>query len=171
MTNLGRNSYSYFTMVTVKNAVFWDMEPCGLIINRFGGTCRLHLQGRRNNAREESVGRLITCCLTLFLSRVISSTLKMEATRSSETSVYNKPTRCHISEDGILVCTGSVHTQSCESDFNILKLHVTQTWQLATCWTYEGWEIESRWGKKCLLLIIQTGSGTHAVSFTMSTEG
>jgi hypothetical protein len=33
---------------------------------------------------------------------VIPYTLKMEATRSSETSVCNKPTRRHISEDGIL---------------------------------------------------------------------
>jgi hypothetical protein len=39
---------------------------------------------------------------TLFLSRVISSILKMEAIRSSETSVYNKPTRRHIPGDGIL---------------------------------------------------------------------
>jgi hypothetical protein len=30
--------------------------------------------------------------LTLFLPHVIPYTLKMEATRSSETSVYNKPT-------------------------------------------------------------------------------
>jgi hypothetical protein len=26
----------------------------------------------------------------------------MEATRSSETSVYNKPTQCHFLEDGIM---------------------------------------------------------------------
>jgi hypothetical protein len=39
------------TAVTMK--VFWDVEPCGLIINRrFGGTCPLHLQGRRNNASK-----------------------------------------------------------------------------------------------------------------------
>jgi hypothetical protein len=38
------------TPQTLKNAVFWDVEPCGLIINRrFGGTCRLRLQGRRNS--------------------------------------------------------------------------------------------------------------------------
>jgi hypothetical protein len=36
--------------------------------------------------------------LTLFFVRVISFTLKLEATHSSETSVYNKPTRCHIPE-------------------------------------------------------------------------
>jgi hypothetical protein len=42
-------------VVIMKNAVFWDMEPCGFIINgRFGGMCRrLHLQGRRNNAIEK----------------------------------------------------------------------------------------------------------------------
>jgi hypothetical protein len=35
------------TAVTMKNAVFWDVAPCGFIINqRFGGTYRLHLQGR-----------------------------------------------------------------------------------------------------------------------------
>jgi hypothetical protein len=36
--------------------------------------------------------------LTLFFARVI----KMEATCSTETSVYNKPTRRHIPEDDIL---------------------------------------------------------------------
>jgi hypothetical protein len=35
----------------MKNAVFWDVVPCRFIKNRrFGGTCRLHLHGRRNNA-------------------------------------------------------------------------------------------------------------------------
>jgi hypothetical protein len=38
----------------INNTVFWKMTPCGFIINRsFGGTCRLHLQGRRNGVREE----------------------------------------------------------------------------------------------------------------------
>jgi hypothetical protein len=37
-----------------------------------------------------------------LLARVTSSTLKIEATLSSETPVYNKPTRRHIPEHGIL---------------------------------------------------------------------
>jgi hypothetical protein len=36
-----------------KNVVFWDMAPCGYCKNRcFGGACRLHVHGRRNNASE-----------------------------------------------------------------------------------------------------------------------
>jgi hypothetical protein len=39
---------------------------------------------------------------TLFLAHVISCTLKMEATLSPETSVYNKSTRRYFPDDGIL---------------------------------------------------------------------
>jgi hypothetical protein len=55
---------------------------------RFGGTCRFHLQGRKIR-------------LTLF-SIAHFSTLKMEATQSSETSVPTRSTRRHIPKDGIL---------------------------------------------------------------------
>jgi hypothetical protein len=42
----------------MKNAVFRDVAPCRYCVNRrFGGTCRLHLQGIRNpramNQREQ----------------------------------------------------------------------------------------------------------------------
>jgi hypothetical protein len=40
--------------------------------------------------------------LALFLARVITYTLMMEATRSSETSACNKSTQCDIPEDDIL---------------------------------------------------------------------
>jgi hypothetical protein len=40
--------------------------------------------------------------VTLFLPRVTSSTLTMEATRSSETSAYDKATWRHIPQDAIL---------------------------------------------------------------------
>jgi hypothetical protein len=44
----------------------------------------------------------VSYCLIFYLSLVMSSLLNMEATRSCETSVYNKPTRRHVPEDGIL---------------------------------------------------------------------
>jgi hypothetical protein len=56
----------------MNNAVFWDVTPCeSCKSQRFRGKCHLHLQG----------GRLSFAC-------VLSSILKMEATRSSETSIY-----------------------------------------------------------------------------------
>jgi hypothetical protein len=39
----------------MKKAVFWDVAPCRSGVNRrFGGTYRLHLQGRRDNIRESA---------------------------------------------------------------------------------------------------------------------
>jgi hypothetical protein len=39
----------FLTPVVIKSSVFWDMTPCSPLKTnrRFGGTCRLHLQGRR----------------------------------------------------------------------------------------------------------------------------
>jgi hypothetical protein len=74
------------TVLCLKNAVFWDVAPYVFITNRrFGGTRRFHLQD--------------SGLLTLFLARVIPCTLKMRAT--DFTSVYNKTTRRHITENGI----------------------------------------------------------------------
>jgi hypothetical protein len=40
----------------MKNAVFWDVVSCRSCVNRrFGGTYRLHLQGRKICERETSV--------------------------------------------------------------------------------------------------------------------
>jgi hypothetical protein len=77
--------FEIFTAVTMKNAVFWDVAPCGCIINRrFGGT---------SPPNSPNFSQSVSNRLTRFLARVISSTLKMEATCSCETSVYNKATR------------------------------------------------------------------------------
>jgi hypothetical protein len=72
------------TSPSVKNTVFWDVAPCGHFVNRrFGGTYRLHLQGRCHRSW-------------------MAFTRKMEAIRSSETSVDKIPTVRHIPEDGLL---------------------------------------------------------------------
>jgi hypothetical protein len=57
---------------------------------RLRGTCHLHLQGQRiSQARNHhEAGRWdLSACILLVSSLVYSSTLKMEATRSSETLV------------------------------------------------------------------------------------
>jgi hypothetical protein len=53
-------------------------------------------------AESPNCSQSVSYRLTSFFARVISSTLKMEKTRSSETSVFNKPTRRQIREEGIL---------------------------------------------------------------------
>jgi hypothetical protein len=41
--------FEVFTAVVLKSIFFWDMTPCSALSGtiRFGGTYRLHLQGRR----------------------------------------------------------------------------------------------------------------------------
>jgi hypothetical protein len=73
----------------VQNAVFWDVEPCRSCVNRrFGGTYRLHLQGRKIRKLETSLSRWLQT--------------EQSAIHSSETSVHTSSTRPHIPEDGIL---------------------------------------------------------------------
>jgi hypothetical protein len=48
--------FEVFTAVTMKKAVFWDVAPCRYCVNPcFGGTYRLHLQGRRQEEICEQV--------------------------------------------------------------------------------------------------------------------
>jgi hypothetical protein len=82
--------FEVYTAVTRNNAAFWDVVPCRSHVNRcFGGTYRLHLQGRKIRERGLSVSRL-------------PQTLNMEAIRSSETTVQTRSTLRQIPEDGIL---------------------------------------------------------------------
>jgi hypothetical protein len=73
----------------MKNTVFWDVALCRSCVNqRFGGTYRLHLQGKKIRERGTSVSR--------WLKSADFSTLKMKAIRSSETSVHTRSTQRHI---------------------------------------------------------------------------
>jgi hypothetical protein len=104
--------FKVFTAVVMKSTIFWDITPCSLLsVNRrFGGTYRLHLQGRRNTFfRVEEIrsrNHLLACW---FLAGLISSTLKMEAIGSSETSVDTQRTTRPYTES-VLVCTNDTDT-------------------------------------------------------------
>jgi hypothetical protein len=126
----------------MKNAVFSEVAPGGFMINRrFRGMCRLHLQGRRKKREWGKVLHGNYYHLTLFLARVISSTLKMEATCSSETSVYNKPTWHRIAEDSIL---HSHRHENLKSYILVVALR---------------WSVEISWGFLCNCIYSQTGLG------------
>jgi hypothetical protein len=81
--------FDVFTAVTMKNAIFWDVASCRPCVNRrFGGTFRLHLQDCSLQTPAYAGSSLADF-----------STLKIEAIRSSETSVHTRSTRRHIPED------------------------------------------------------------------------
>jgi hypothetical protein len=72
--------------VTMKNAIFWDVASCRSCVNRRSSETSVSLQPPAHAGSS----------LTDF------STLKMDAIRSSETSVHTISTRRYIPEGGIL---------------------------------------------------------------------
>jgi hypothetical protein len=92
--------FEVFTVVTMKNGVFWDVMPCGSCKNRrFGGTQLLHHQGDKNwwtrNLSVTSNWRTQHASVASYSyvpSSPIFVTLKMEELSSSETSVLTRVT-------------------------------------------------------------------------------
>jgi hypothetical protein len=90
----------------MKNAVFWDITPCGSCKNRcFGGTYRLYLQV----VFICSGLRLLVTANVVPTSSILVTLI--EVLRSSETSVLRTATRRKIPEDGIK-CLGSLGLQA-----------------------------------------------------------
>jgi hypothetical protein len=97
----------------MKSAIFWDITPCSpLEVNRrFGRNYHLDLQCRINRARYQSDSRWqaewLPPAFTLETGSAYS-TLKIEATYCSETSVdFQRTARCYILEDSTLQKTYS----------------------------------------------------------------
>jgi hypothetical protein len=87
------------TAVVMKSYVLWDITSCSPSKAnwRFGGTCRLHLQGQRISQ---------ALCFMLVSCLAHSSTLKMEGACFSQTSVdFQRTTRHSSSDDRIQLCT------------------------------------------------------------------
>jgi hypothetical protein len=73
-----------------KSSIFWDITPFSLLkVNqRFGGACRLHVQDQIiSQARDQQAASKAVTCFGLASCLAYSSTVKMEAALSSETSV------------------------------------------------------------------------------------
>jgi hypothetical protein len=81
-----------------------DVAQCGLCYNRrFEGLYHLHLQDGRNQRGWNNVSSPFELLVTAnFSSSLILFILKMEATRSSETSVLTRPIWRHVPDDGML---------------------------------------------------------------------
>jgi hypothetical protein len=96
-----------------KSSILWDTMMCSPLKSnrRFGGICRLQLQGarisqERNNheAGSKQLSFMLDYCLAY------SSILKMEVTRSTETSIdFQRTTQGYIRENG------TPHSHRCEN--------------------------------------------------------
>jgi hypothetical protein len=85
----------------LKNAVFWDVAPCGSCKNRrFGLTYRLHHQGDNRWAAARSLLRFLVTANVVHSSPILI-TLMIETIHSSETPGLTRTTRRNIPEDGI----------------------------------------------------------------------
>jgi hypothetical protein len=82
---------------SLKRIIFWDVTPCSLLRcnRRFGGTYRLHLQGRRH-----------------LLAEIFSSTLKMEAICSPKRRLHLNRLHGVTSQKMILFITTAVKTSN-----------------------------------------------------------
>jgi hypothetical protein len=126
----------------MKNAIFWDVTPCGCCKNRcLGEMYRLHHQGDKNRRARNNVssnqqpthGAKKYCVSRLLVtanavpSPTILVTLMMEAIRSSETSVPHgvtpQKTACFISSLSSLIVRGQFHTNT-EPHAKIQELHI-----------------------------------------------
>jgi hypothetical protein len=61
--------FEVLTAAVTESSIFWDITQCSTLkVNRrFGGTCRLHLQGRRiRQARNQREECSTACCLLHF---------------------------------------------------------------------------------------------------------
>jgi hypothetical protein len=105
-------------IMTMKNAVFWGVTPCGSCKNRrLRGPYRLHHQGDKNRwARNVSSNeqpkhaakKYLSHNISLQRAQVVPSspilvTLMIEPVCFSETSVFTWATWHNIPEDGILL--------------------------------------------------------------------
>jgi hypothetical protein len=121
--------------VTMKNAGFWDLTPCGSCKNRsFAGIGELRTTLAVTSSR--SILRRLLVTTNVVPSSPILDILRMEANRSYETSVLTKVTRRNIPEEGILHSHRRENLRSYIFDFCF-------AWYLGTTYKINGLDLRA----------------------------
>jgi hypothetical protein len=132
----------------MKIAVIWFVAPCGSCKNRrFGGTCHLHLQGRKNPRAKKSVSTQLTdmlphsrrrhslCKLTSLIHTKPHSTAELKSVTSRYRFKYQKnnfalmgerPSRKIVRFVSFPSCA-RVYTQTFETVFSYLTAEMTHS--------------------------------------------
>jgi hypothetical protein len=114
-----------FTTVVLKSIIFWNMTLCSpLSFSRcFGGTYRLHLQGRRNRFSNPASKQVASC-----------KVLKMVAISSSKTAAETQRTTWrHIPEDDTLQFLRKPRTNKQEVVSTHMYFKSVGLWDVTLC--------------------------------------
>jgi hypothetical protein len=67
--------FEVFTAVVLKSNIFWDMTQCSpsSFNRRFGGTFRLHLQGRRNRFSKPASKQVASTNVVIMVKQVMTA--------------------------------------------------------------------------------------------------
>jgi hypothetical protein len=137
----------------MNSSISWDITPCSpLKVNRrFGGTCRFHFQNRisqetsvKAGGKESHLSLCLPAAFTLVSCLAYSSTLKMEVTCFSETSVdFQRTTRRYMPGDTTLQMAGWWNGKDMEGNgrgaFAVLFLYFP-----GKLWKLRSWQLLSR---------------------------
>jgi hypothetical protein len=109
--------FEVFTAVTMINAIFWDVTPCGSCKNRHFRGCITSITRVTRISKLETTFAVVyhhSVFQLLLTTNVVPSspilvTLMTEAMHSSEMLVLTSATRHDIPDDGILQCILTIH--------------------------------------------------------------
>jgi hypothetical protein len=122
-----RNTFSHvglevFTAMTMKSTIFWDVTPCRSYENRcFGGTCRLHLQGRENSREGSSISSWLAGQFSSQVNTKMEHAYFQEQEDAATHQVFRE--KVHTVSANLMLCHCLLMDSSCPDEGGNTFLH------------------------------------------------